>query len=172
MARQVKNTITGELMDHKAAYRVQIGSKVCFFSSEAEYVEFTTSKEEKEILAKAFKRLWISMIGEFNKEPMFAPMATAFEMIYKQYPYKFALPRIKRAFDELDWIREKTFPTAKAKLLYLLKVLTTSMKDDIIDYEKTKRFAEINTKHVDDDIFRLSQKAKPKVDVNCIDQFL
>lgn len=172
MARQVKHTETGELIDYKTAYRIQVGSRVCFYKSEGEYLVYKEKKEQKEELTKAFRRLWFSMMGGFNKDDYHAPMALAFSMIHEKYPYKFLLPRLKSAMDELDWVRDKPFGTGKAKLLYMLKVLTTGLENDIIEYEQTLTSEKNFNKKDEDRLFELSQQRIERKDNNSIDEFL
>lgn len=173
MARQVKHSVTGELIDYKECFKVKVGSANKFFNNEAEYNEYIESKELKTDIIKAYRRLWFSMMTNgFKKEEYYGNMELAFSMIYEKYPAKFLLPRMKAAFTELDWVREKDFSTGKSKLLYMLKVLTGSFENDIIDYKQTLTKASVNKKEVDNNLFNLSKKIVVKKDVNSIEEFL
>lgn len=172
MARMVKHTITGELIDLKGCYRVKIGSTNRFFNNEAEANEYIAERDQKAELTKAFRRLWFSMMKGFKKEDYYGNMELAFKIIYDKYPYKFLLPRLNSAMEGLDWVREKDFATGKAKLLYMLKVLTSDLENDIIEYKQTLTKTESTVKEVDDVVFNLSRQTVVKKDVNSIDEFL
>ncbi|MGL6023762.1 MAG: hypothetical protein ACRCZ9_08505 [Fusobacteriaceae bacterium] len=172
MARTVKHTSTGEDIDYKESYKGTYGAKKVFFNSESEYIEWSENQELNKLTAKAFKRLWISMLNGFNVTTFFGSMEIAYKAMIIKYPLEFVLPRLNSYFDEFDWIRDKVFPTGKGKLMYLLKVLSTSLEGDIADYRKTRVKELSNVKHVDDDIFELSKKTATPIDLNNIDSFI